>query len=54
MLEIKMINLQSERIGLIQGRIQSHAKGFGFLIPEAEGETDVFIPSSSYEWSYEW
>lgn len=35
-----------ERLGLIKGRIQSHKKGFGFLIPEEDGERDVFIPSS--------
>ena len=35
-----------ERMGLIKGRLQSHQKGFGFLIPEEEGERDVFIPSS--------
>ena len=34
-----------ERLGLITGKLQAHAKGFGFLIPEAEGEKDVFIPS---------
>lgn len=36
-----------ERIGLVQGRIETHKKGFGFLIAETEGESDVFIPSSS-------
>lgn len=35
-----------ERLGLITGKIQVHQKGFGFLIPEVEGEKDVFIPSS--------
>ena len=35
-----------ERMGLIKGKLQAHKKGFGFLIPEAEGERDVFIPSS--------
>lgn len=35
-----------ERLGLITGKLQAHAKGFGFLIPEIEGEKDVFIPSS--------
>ena len=35
-----------ERLGLITGKLQAHAKGFGFLIPEVEGEKDVFIPSS--------
>ena len=35
-----------ERMGLIAGTLQAHQKGFGFLIPEIEGERDVFIPSS--------
>lgn len=35
-----------ERMGLIVGKLQAHQKGFGFLIPEVEGERDVFIPSS--------
>lgn len=35
-----------ERLGLITGKLQAHAKGFAFLIPEVEGEKDVFIPSS--------
>ena len=35
-----------EKIGLMKGRLQSHQKGFGFVIPEEEGERDVFIPSS--------
>ncbi|OOM16346.1 ribonuclease R [Clostridium saccharobutylicum] len=32
--------------GLVIGTLQSHAKGFGFLIPEEEGQKDVFIPSN--------
>ena len=36
-----------ERLGLITGKLQAHSKGFGFLIPDAEGEKDVFIPSSA-------
>lgn len=36
-----------ERMGLIVGKLQVHQKGFAFLIPEVEGEKDVFIPSSS-------
>ena len=35
-----------ERLGLIIGKLQAHAKGFGFLIPDKEGEKDVFIPST--------
>ncbi|MCR1952362.1 MULTISPECIES: ribonuclease R [unclassified Clostridium] len=36
-----------ERLGLITGKLQVHQKGFGFLLPDTEGEKDVFIPSSS-------
>ncbi|WP_291653212.1 ribonuclease R [Clostridium sp.] len=36
-----------ERLGLITGKLQVHQKGFGFLLPETEGEKDVFIPSSA-------
>ncbi|MBM7834743.1 ribonuclease R [Clostridium sardiniense] len=36
-----------ERVGLVAGKLQGHQRGFGFLIPEAEGEKDVFIPSSA-------
>lgn len=35
-----------ERMGLIIGKLQCHQKGYGFLIPEEEGEKDVFIPAS--------
>jgi len=33
--------------GLVIGKLQSHAKGFGFLIPDEEGQNDVFIQSTS-------
>ena len=36
-----------ERLGLISGKLEVHSKGYGFLIPEIEGEKDVFVPSSS-------
>ena len=36
-----------ERLGLVSGKLQVHSKGYGFLIPDTEGEKDVFIPSSS-------
>ena len=36
-----------ERLGLVSGKLEVKAKGFGFLIPDLEGEKDVFIPSSS-------
>ncbi|WP_112181806.1 MULTISPECIES: ribonuclease R [Paraliobacillus] len=32
-----------EKMNLIKGRIQMHAKGFAFLIPEEEGQDDVYI-----------
>ncbi len=31
---------------LVVGTLQAHAKGFGFLIPDEDGEKDVFIPSN--------
>lgn len=31
---------------LVVGTLQAHAKGFGFLIPDEEGQKDVFIPSN--------
>lgn len=36
-----------EEEGLVLGKLQAHAKGFGFLIPDEEGQKDVFIPSTS-------
>ena len=35
-----------QKMGLISGKLQAHAKGFAFLIPDDEEEKDVFIPSS--------
>ncbi|MBQ6819956.1 MAG: ribonuclease R [Clostridium sp.] len=35
-----------ERLGLVVGKLEVHSKGFGFLLPDSEGEKDVFIPSS--------
>jgi len=35
-----------ERMGLIVGKLQGHAKGFGFIISETMGVEDVFIPAS--------
>lgn len=34
-----------ERMNLIRGKLQGHAKGFGFVIPEQEGMDDIFIPA---------
>lgn len=36
-----------DKVGLIAGKIQIHQKGFGFLIPDEEGMTDVFIPKNA-------
>ncbi len=35
-----------ERMGLIVGRLQGNAKGFGFIISDNEEEADVFIPAN--------
>lgn len=32
-----------ERMNLLRGRLQAHAKGFGFLIPEDKSHPDVYI-----------
>lgn len=34
------------RLGLVTGRLQAHERGYGFMIPDNEGDKDVFIPSS--------
>lgn len=34
-----------ERMNLIRGKLQGHAKGFGFVIPDQEGTEDIFIPA---------
>ncbi|WP_164668165.1 ribonuclease R [Virgibacillus doumboii] len=35
-----------EKMNLIRGKIQMHAKGFAFLIPDDEGQSDVYIHHS--------
>ncbi|MEJ8307339.1 ribonuclease R [Saccharibacillus sacchari] len=35
-----------ERMDLLRGRLQTHAKGFGFLIPEDREHADVYINAS--------
>ncbi|PAV28621.1 ribonuclease R [Virgibacillus profundi] len=35
-----------EKMNLVRGRIQMHAKGFAFLIPDDENQTDVYIHHS--------
>ncbi|ATW25823.1 ribonuclease R [Candidatus Formimonas warabiya] len=36
-----------ERMGLIPGRFQGHAKGFGFLIPDNPEQNDIFISADN-------
>lgn len=36
-----------ERMNLVPGRIQGNGKGFGFLIPDEEGASDIFISADS-------
>ncbi|MFD2629098.1 ribonuclease R [Oceanobacillus kapialis] len=35
-----------EKMNLVRGRIQMHAKGFAFLIPDDEEQTDVYVHHS--------
>lgn len=35
-----------EKMNLLRGKIQGHAKGFAFLLPDDPDESDVFIPPS--------
>jgi ribonuclease R len=45
----KVIRIRGNRYGLpskmnlIVGRVKTHPEGYGFVIPEAEGEDDIFI-----------
>ena len=47
--EGKVVRIRGNRYGLpskmnlIVGRVKTHPDGYGFVIPEAEGEEDVFI-----------
>lgn len=38
-----------EKMNLIRGKIQMHSKGFAFLIPDDEAQTDVYIHPSDLE-----
>ena len=38
----------AEQMNLVTGRVQGHADGFGFLIPETEGQKDVFLGPSNF------
>lgn len=33
----------ADQMNLVTGKVQGHADGFGFVIPEAEGQRDVYI-----------
>ncbi|MCL6594158.1 MAG: ribonuclease R, partial [Alicyclobacillus sp.] len=34
-----------ERMNLVVGRLQIKARGYGFLLPDAPGEPDLYIPA---------
>lgn len=38
-----------EKMNLTRGRLQAHAKGFGFVIPEEQGETDIYVSAEDME-----
>ncbi|WP_088104145.1 ribonuclease R [Halalkalibacter urbisdiaboli] len=38
-----------EKMNLIRGRVQGHAKGFAFIIPEEEGHKDVYVSHADLE-----
>ena len=39
-----------EKMNLVKGKVQGHAKGFAFILPELEGEKDVYVsPRTSFE-----
>lgn len=40
-----------EQMNLVIGTIQGHQDGFGFVIPETEGEKDIFIGSKNFQLS---
>ncbi|MGD9679419.1 MAG: ribonuclease R, partial [Vulcanibacillus sp.] len=35
-----------EKMNLVRGKLQGHPKGFGFVIPEESGESDVYIQAN--------
>ncbi|KMK77503.1 ribonuclease R [Alkalihalobacillus pseudalcaliphilus] len=35
-----------EKMNLVKGKVQGHAKGFAFILPELEGEKDVYVSQS--------
>ncbi|MEC2071193.1 ribonuclease R [Alkalihalophilus marmarensis] len=38
-----------EKMNLVRGRVQGHAKGFAFIIPDIEGEKDVYVSQADLE-----
>ncbi|PPB10712.1 ribonuclease R [Brevibacillus laterosporus] len=38
-----------EKMNLVRGRLQNHPKGFGFVIPETQGEEDVYVHSNDMQ-----
>ncbi len=36
-----------EKMGLVVGRLQGHAKGFGFVLPDRFGEADIYISAEN-------
>ncbi|WP_059105942.1 ribonuclease R [Shouchella shacheensis] len=36
-----------EKMNLVRGRVQGHAKGFAFIIPDEGGGDDVYVPQGS-------
>ncbi len=39
----------SDKMNLVKGKLQGHAKGFGFVIPEEKGEQDVYVHASDMQ-----
>ena len=38
-----------ERMNLLRGRLQTHPKGFGFLIPDDKDHPDVYIHANDMQ-----
>jgi ribonuclease R len=38
-----------EQMSLVIGRLQGHREGFGFVIPEQEGEKDIFVGPKNFQ-----
>ncbi|NGQ95107.1 ribonuclease R [Brevibacillus sp. SYP-B805] len=37
-----------EKMNLVRGRLQSHPKGFGFVLPDTPGEPDIYIHAHDF------